>query len=86
MKGVYRMIKKYGWKYFFATVGTFFLGILWPFGFFFCYMFKDEKDEAKRKLIKSLNMATITWFSLQLIAVIGKFVVLPLLEPLLRNL
>ena len=80
------MIKKHGWKYFFAFVGAFFLGILWPFGFFFCYMFKDEKDEEKKGLIKILNMATITWLSLQLVALVGKFIILPLLEPLLGNL
>ena len=80
------MIKKYGWKYTLAIFGCFFLGILWPFGFFFCYMFKDEKDEEKRSLITFLNRVTITWFSLQMIAFVGKFIILPILEPLLGSL
>ena len=59
------IIKKYGWKYFFATVGTFFLGILWPFGFFFCYMFKDEKGIGKisytnSELSEKINMPEST--------------------------
>jgi len=68
------MIKKYGWKYFFATVGCFFLGFLWPFGFFFCYMFNDEKDELKKALIKKLNFASWCWFSLELVAFIAKII------------
>lgn len=68
------MIKKYGWKYFFATIGTFFLGRLWPFGFFFCYMFKDEKNEEKRSLIKKLNFSTWGWFLLELAAFIAKII------------
>lgn len=80
------MIKKYGWKYVLAYIGAFYLGILWPFGFFLCYMFKDEKDEEKKKLVKFLNIVSTAWFLLQLIALIGKFVVLPLLEPLLASL
>lgn len=68
------MIKKYGWQYFLACIGTFFLGILWPFGFFFCYMFKDEKDEEKSTLIRKLNIITWCWFSLELVAFIAKII------------
>ena len=80
------MLKKYGWKYCLAIIGAFFLGFLWPFGFFFGYMFNDEKDEEKRSLIKFLDRMTTMWFLLQLVALIGKFIILPLLEPLLGNL
>ena len=68
------MLKKYGWKYCLAAIGVFFLGILWPFGFFFCYMFKDEKDEDKRSLINKLNIISIVWFSMQIVAIVGKYI------------
>lgn len=66
------MIKKYGWKYFLATIGCFFLGIFWPFGFFFCYMFNNEKDKAKKSLIKKLNFASWCWFLLEIAAIIAR--------------
>ena len=42
--------------------------------FFFCYMFKDEKDDLKRNLIKKLNFTTWCWFSLELAAFIAKII------------
>lgn len=68
------MIKKYGWKYTLALFGSFFLGILWPFGFFFCYMFDDVKDEQKKTLIKKLNIISWGWFLLEVAAVIAKLI------------
>ena len=61
-------------KYCLASIGVFFLGILWPFGFFLCYMFKDEKDEGKRSLINRLNIISIVWLLMQIVAIVGKYI------------
>lgn len=60
------MIKKYGWQYFFACIGILFLGIIWPVGFFTCYMFNDVKDPIKQKLINRLNIISILFLLLEI--------------------
>lgn len=65
------MIKKYGWKYLFVIIGAFFLGVMWPFGFFVAYMFNDVKDESKKKLIKSINITSIIWLIMDILYAIS---------------
>ena len=66
------MLKKYGLKYTLATISALFISFLWPISFFFVYMFKDEKDELKVKLLKKLEIFTYVWIILDILAIIGK--------------
>ena len=68
------MIKKYGWKYTIATIGAFFLGFFWPFGFFVCYMFNDVKDPGKKSLIKKLNIVSIIWLIMDIVAILARII------------
>lgn len=66
------MLKKYGLKYTLATISVFFISFIWPISFFLLYMFKDEKDELKVKLLKKLEIISYVWIVLDIIAIIAK--------------
>lgn len=69
-----KYVKQYGWKYSMANLGAFVLSFFWPISFFFAFMFKDEKDEAKKILAKRLYNLSIFWIIMQLVAVIMKYI------------
>ena len=67
------MLKKHGLKYTLATISVFFLSFAWPVAWFLVYMFKDEQDELKVKLLRKLEIISYCWIVLQVIALIFKF-------------
>ncbi len=66
------MAKKYDLKYTLATISVFFVSFAWPVAWFLIYMFKDEKDELKVKLLRKLEIISYVWIILQIVAVIFK--------------
>ena len=68
------MLKKYGLKYTLATISVFFISFIWPISFFLLYMFKDEKDELKVKLLKKLEFISYAWIVVDIIAIIAKII------------
>ncbi len=68
------MIKKYGYKYVLALISIFFVSFMWPIAWFLIYMFKDEKDELKAKLVNKLEIISYVWIVLQLLAVAFKII------------